>query len=73
MRFAKYLTDHGHSDADFAARIGVTRQAIHRFKTGQRIPNRATMAKIVEATGGAVTPDSFFDIASPSPDLKEAV
>jgi transcriptional regulator with XRE-family HTH domain len=71
MRFAKYLTDRNHTDAEFAALIGVTRQAVHRYKAGERIPDQATMTKIFEVTGGAVTPNDFFNIseAAPAPDL----
>lgn len=67
MRLAKYLTDHNHTDAEFAAKIEVTRQAVHRYKVGDRIPDQATMSKIFEATGGAVTPNDFFNITESPP------
>ncbi len=66
MRFAEYLATHNHSDAEFAALIGVTRQAVHRYKTGERVPDQAIMASIFEVTGGAVTPNDFFNIPAPS-------
>lgn len=41
--------------AEFAARIGLTRQAIWRYGAGERMPDAETVEKIELATGGAVT------------------
>jgi putative transcriptional regulator len=65
MKLSVYLAENNLSDADFAAAIGVTRQAVHRYRTGERIPDQPTMAKIVEAANGAVTPNDFFNVPTP--------
>lgn len=45
----------------FAQRIGVTRQALHRYRTGERMPDRGVMARIAEETDGAVTANHFYE------------
>lgn len=45
----------------FAERIGVSRQALHRYRTGERMPDRAIMAKIAQETDGAVRPNDFYE------------
>jgi transcriptional regulator with XRE-family HTH domain len=69
MQLSAYLADKGISDADFAQAIGVTRQAVHRYKTGGRLPEWPVLAKIREATDGAVTADDFL----PSPEPQAGV
>ena len=59
MRLQDYLVENSISDAAFAVLIGVSRQAVHRYKTGDRIPEWPVMAVIKEKTGGAVTADDF--------------
>jgi transcriptional regulator with XRE-family HTH domain len=60
MQLAAYLKMNGISDEDFGQIIGVSRQAVHRYKTFGRSPKRETLALILEATGGAVTPNDFL-------------
>jgi transcriptional regulator with XRE-family HTH domain len=60
MKLAAYLAEHNITDADFGALIGVTRQAIHRYKTGERVPEWPVLAKIKEITSGGVSPDDFL-------------
>lgn len=60
MQLAAYLKTNEISDEDFGQRIGVTRQAVHRYKTFGRFPEKEILALIVEATGGAVTPNDFL-------------
>lgn len=62
MKLGDYLTLRNLGDADFGALIGVSRQAVHRYKTGERVPEWPILAKIKEATSGAVTPDDFLSI-----------
>lgn len=47
----------------FGEKIGRTRQAVSRYVAGDRIPDRETMVKIIEATEGAVTANDFYDVA----------
>lgn len=60
MHLADYLKTNGISDDDFGQLIGVTRQAVHRYKTFDRFPERPVLTKIFEVTAGAVTPNDFL-------------
>lgn len=60
MQITDWLTKNDISDADFAARIGVSRQALHRYKSGERIPRPAILQRIQGQTGGQVQPADFF-------------
>ncbi|WP_425491969.1 hypothetical protein [Kaustia mangrovi] len=44
--------------------IGVTRQALHRYKVGARIPRPAIMARIESVTGGSVRANDFHSTAT---------
>lgn len=74
MKLAAYLEKVGLSDADFGLKIGVNRQSVHRYKTGERIPDTVIMPRIVAETGGEVTPNDFYGVPT-APDLphEEAV
>lgn len=61
MKLTAWLTDSKVSDAEFASRIGVSRQALWRYRAGDRIPKRDVMERIKAATGGAVTPADFYE------------
>lgn len=67
MILSDYLNQHDVSDRAFAERIGVSRQALHRYRTGKRTPKPPVMKRIREATGGAVTADDFISTAEPEP------
>lgn len=60
MQLADYLKSNGISDDDFGQSIGVTRQAVHRYKTFDRFPEKPVLTRIIEATSGAVTPNDFL-------------
>lgn len=64
MKLSHYLALRNIGDADFGVQIGVSRQAVHRYKTGERVPEWSVLAKIKDATAGAVTPDDFLNPAS---------
>lgn len=67
MQLAEYLKSQGISDDDFGQMIGVTRQAVHRYKTFDRFPERPVLAKIFEITGGAVAPNDFLQTSEGLP------
>jgi transcriptional regulator with XRE-family HTH domain len=48
----------GLSQAEFAARLGVTKQAVSRWETGLSEPSVAHLVKLVNVTGARL--DSFF-------------
>lgn len=49
----------------FAARIGVSANSLYRYRTGRKIPRPDPMRRIYVESGGAVDPNSFYDL----PDL----
>jgi transcriptional regulator with XRE-family HTH domain len=59
MRLATWLTKNGMSDADFGKKIGVERQTVHRYKLGERYPERSVLLAIHKVTKGAVTANDF--------------
>lgn len=64
MTLAEYLRTHDLKAAEFARRVGVSRQNISRWSLGQVLPRPEEMKRIQEATGGQVMPNDFF--AAPS-------
>ena len=46
MKLKKILRQQNISQADFARRMGVTRQAVHRWTKGNNYPGRLMMMKI---------------------------
>ena len=65
MQLADYLREQNLSQAAFGERIGEPQQTVSRIAAGRSIPRPKIMAKIVEATGGAVTPNDFYKIEQP--------
>lgn len=51
---------------EFGRRIGCPQPTIWRYANDERIPEPEIMARIVEATGGAVTPNDFYGIELPA-------
>lgn len=62
MKIRSYLKSNKITQAEFAALVGTSAQAISCFCLGQRIPRPDVMRKIFDATNGAVTPNDFFDL-----------
>ena len=60
MTLAEYLDQEGLSITEFAERIDVTHETVRRYVAGQRLPRRAVMKRIAEATDGAVTANDLF-------------
>ncbi|ACL58484.1 helix-turn-helix domain-containing protein [Methylobacterium nodulans] len=69
MKLAAYLADREIKDSDFAARIGVTRQTLWRYKSGERRPEWDVLERISRATDGQVTPNDFLSDAPTVPSL----
>lgn len=72
MKLASYLETKNVSDSDFADAIGVSRQAVHRYKSGDRFPERPVLSRIFKATGGRVTANDFANIGV-APERRRAV
>ena len=64
MKLSAYLSLNDISDADFGALIGVERQAVHRYRSGVRVPTKAVLTRIFEETGGQVSANDFFDLVA---------
>jgi transcriptional regulator with XRE-family HTH domain len=60
MTLEEYLKLQGMTADAFARLIGVSRYTVNRYISGQRRPNYRVLSRIVRATGGKVTADSFF-------------
>lgn len=62
MTLAEYLKKNAIRDEDFAAKIGVNRSTVNRLRRGAngQLPSRETIARIADATGGAVTANDFW-------------
>ena len=64
MKLDAYLKTNDISEQKFAEQIGVSQQAVHRYRTG-RVPTPEVMQAIIKVTAGAVTADDFFDTSVP--------
>ena len=66
MDITSWLRSTETPDGIFAERIGVSRQALHRYKVGERTPRPSVLSRIREATNGAVTANDFVPATSAS-------
>lgn len=72
MKLKDWLAKEGLSPTDFARRLKRPQATIARYVNGDRIPEPPIMAEIVDATGGEVMPNDFYDLAPPtSPDADQ--
>ena len=60
MKLNEYLQKSGTRAADFAQELGVKETTVNRYRSGERIPEKAVMKRIKEVTHGLVTADSFY-------------
>lgn len=54
--------EYGGTREQFAAEIKSTAASLSRYERGGRIPNRETMRRIHEISGGKVTANSFYGL-----------
>lgn len=54
-----YLQVNGFSATEFGSKIGVSQVAVWRYLNG-RVPSASIMVRILNETGGKVTPNDFF-------------
>lgn len=73
MKLREYLSAKTLTANEFGRRIGVSQAAVTRYASGARIPEPKTMRRIVEATGGAVTPNDFYDLPAPPQPRRKVV
>jgi transcriptional regulator with XRE-family HTH domain len=67
MTLDSWRSTNGLSFAELGRRLGCSRQQALRLCQGSRTPGRATLRRVAELTGGAVTPNDFFPEASAAP------
>lgn len=60
MDLTAYLTTNQISNSEFATRIGVSQQALYRYRLKQRRPEWSILLRISEATSGVVTANDFL-------------
>lgn len=65
MKLSYWLRLEGNSARDLASRVETTEATISRLRNGHAQPSMELAERIFTATGGAVTPNDFLDIASP--------
>lgn len=64
MKLAAYLEQNGLDAEAFAALISRKPITVARYLNGTRMPRKAEMALIHEATAGAVQPNDFYELPS---------
>ncbi|MFC2248779.1 helix-turn-helix domain-containing protein [Labrys portucalensis] len=67
MTLSDFITANNLTDSAFARQINVSRQALARYKAGDRRPEWHVIARIVEATQGNVTANDFLKLPIKSP------
>jgi DNA-binding transcriptional regulator YdaS (Cro superfamily) len=60
MDLGTYITENGADIAELAKKLGVTKEAVRLWVAGSRTPRPDAMRRIVDATGGQVTPNDFL-------------
>lgn len=60
MTLSEYLSRHGLHQQAFAERVGLTQSTISRYVSGERMPKRQHLRRIMEETRGLVTPTDFL-------------
>ena len=65
MTLDEYLTERNITAAAFANKIERAVSTVTRIRKGDQHPDSDTLQSIVYATGGAVTPNDFFDVSEP--------
>jgi transcriptional regulator with XRE-family HTH domain len=66
MKFDDWLKAQKMTSAEFARLSGIgDRQAVHKYRHGERFPTPENLQRIRRATGGAVTANDFVDQHAP--------
>lgn len=60
----QYLSDTGTTQQAFAERLNTSQANVSRWVAGKSVPQRAMMARIAEATDGAVPIMAWFQEAA---------
>ncbi|WOF74166.1 helix-turn-helix transcriptional regulator [Parvibaculaceae bacterium PLY_AMNH_Bact1] len=60
MKLKSYLEENKIDHAEFADAVGSSVSGVRKWLSGERVPRRDAMNKIIATTGGAVTAADFF-------------
>ncbi len=60
MKLEDYLIKTGISDEEFAERIGLTKHAIRKYRSGARFPLKWVGLAIEKETKGKVAPNDWY-------------
>lgn len=63
MNLKEYREKTGMTQAAFAKQIGCSQHSVSRYEVGLSRPTPKVMSRIVTVTGGAVTPNDFYDVS----------
>jgi transcriptional regulator with XRE-family HTH domain len=63
MKQRAFRKAHRMTQAEFARRIGVHSVTVSLYETGKQLPSAATMRRIREEFGGAITFEDYLDAA----------
>lgn len=61
-----YMRENNVSVEAFAATVGVSRMSVYRWRSGESFPKRDQLQRIVAATNGKVSADSFLYLSCKS-------
>ena len=64
MTLSDYLDKAGVTEAEFAVTIGYSQATVSKLKSGRQWPGLYLLMQVVWATGGEVTANDFFTVAS---------
>jgi len=59
MGLNEWMDKVGMTDGEMARRVGCSRSAISRYRSGERMPRPDTLIKLVDATNNDVSPMDF--------------
>ena len=62
MRIDDYLKSRDETAAAYAKKVGVSPSNISKYRAGKLRPKDKVMSKIIEVTGGLVTPNDFYNL-----------
>ena len=66
MKLADYIDRLGITDGEFARELGISQGQLSKLRHGKHWPNRDTVQRIVEVTGGKVMPNDLLSSLNPN-------
>lgn len=72
MKLKTYMTENNLSQSDLARQLNMTQAAVSMWVSGERRPDWASLAKLAQLTGGAVTANDFMPVLESAAPAQEA-